>query len=62
MFNTPSVFAVYVSMLTLDWLKSLGGIEAIEKKNVEKAKLLYDEIDSNPLFKGQRQRKKIGLT
>ncbi len=38
MFNTPSVFPVYVSMLTLDWLKSLGGIEEIEKRNVEKAR------------------------
>ncbi len=52
MFNTPSVFPVYVSMLTLDWLKSLGGIEEIEKRNVEKAQLLYNEIDRNPLFKG----------
>lgn len=52
MFNTPSVFPVYVSMLTLDWLKSLGGIEEIEKRNVEKAQLLYSEIDRNPLFKG----------
>jgi phosphoserine aminotransferase len=52
MFNTPSVFAVYVSMLTLEWLKSLGGIEAIEKKNRAKAQLLYDEIDRNPLFEG----------
>ena len=52
MYNTPSVFAVYVSMLTLDWLKSLGGIAAIEKMNVAKAGLLYDEIDRNPLFKG----------
>ncbi len=52
MFNTPSVFAVYVSMLTLDWLKSLGGIEEIEKINETKAQLLYDEIDRNPLFKG----------
>ena len=52
MFNTPSVFPVYVSMLTLDWLKSHGGIEEIEKRNVEKAQLLYSEIDRNPLFKG----------
>ena len=52
MFNTPSVFAVYVSMLTLEWLKDLGGIEAIEKINMAKANLLYDEIDRNPLFKG----------
>jgi phosphoserine aminotransferase len=52
MFNTPSVFAVYVSMLTLQWLKDLGGIEAIEKINEEKASLIYGEIDRNPLFKG----------
>ncbi|XLS27523.1 3-phosphoserine/phosphohydroxythreonine transaminase [Flavobacteriaceae bacterium M23B6Z8] len=52
MFNTPSVFAVYVSMLTLEWLKNLGGIEAIEKINNQKASLIYDEIDRNALFKG----------
>lgn len=52
MFNTPPVFAVYVSMLTLQWLKDLGGIAAIEKKNQAKADLLYNEIDRNPLFKG----------
>ncbi len=52
MFNTPPVFPVYVSMLTLEWLKGLGGIEGIEKLNNEKAGILYDEIDSNPLFKG----------
>jgi len=52
MFNTPSVFAVYVSMLTLQWLKDLGGIEAIEKVNEAKAELLYNEIDRNLHFKG----------
>ncbi len=52
MFNTPSVFAVYVSMLTLDWLKNLGGISFIEEVNKKKAQLLYDEIDRNPLFEG----------
>lgn len=52
MFNTPPVFAVYVSMLTLEWLKDLGGITAIEKMNNAKANLLYNEIDSNPLFEG----------
>ena len=52
MFNTPSVFAIYVSMLTLQWLKDLGGIEFIEEVNNKKAALLYDEIDRNPLFKG----------
>ncbi len=52
MFNTPPVFAVYTSMLTLQWLKNLGGIEAIEKENEKKARLMYSEIDLNPLFKG----------
>src|SRR5690606_25632384 len=45
MFNTPAVFAVYVSMLTLQWLKDLGGIAAIEKINEEKASLVYNEVD-----------------
>lgn len=52
MFNTPPVFPVYVSMLTLQWLKDQGGVASMEKKNDEKARLIYDEIDRNPLFKG----------
>ncbi|WP_223551830.1 3-phosphoserine/phosphohydroxythreonine transaminase [Aestuariivivens sp. NBU2969] len=52
MFNTPPVFAVYTSMLTLEWLKKLGGIKAIEEENEKKARLIYSEIDLNPLFKG----------
>ena len=52
MFNTPAVFAVYVSMITLEWLKDKGGISGIEKINKAKANLLYKEIDRNPLFKG----------
>lgn len=52
MFNTPAVYPTYVSMLTLEWLKELGGIAEIEKINNAKAALLYSEIDSNPLFKG----------
>lgn len=52
MFNTPPVFAVYVSMLTLQWLKDLGGIPFIEQVNNKKADLLYKEIDRNPLFQG----------
>ncbi|AXO79132.1 3-phosphoserine/phosphohydroxythreonine transaminase [Olleya aquimaris] len=52
MFNTPPVFAVYTSMLTLQWLKDLGGIAAIEKENEKKSRLMYSEIDLNPLFKG----------
>ena len=52
MLNTPPVFAVYVCMLTLRWLKAMGGIAAIEKINNEKAALLYETIDELPLFKG----------
>jgi phosphoserine aminotransferase len=52
MFNTPPVFAVYVSMLTMQWLKDLGGIKAIEEENKKKASFIYSEIDLNPLFKG----------
>jgi len=52
MLNTPPVFAVYVSLLTLRWLKNMGGAAAMEKLNNEKAALLYNEIDNNPLFTG----------
>jgi len=52
MYNTPPVFAVYTSLLTLQWLKNLGGIAAIEKINNAKAELLYNEIDRNPYFRG----------
>jgi phosphoserine aminotransferase len=52
MLNTPPVFAVYVAMLTLRWLKNLGGVEAIEKINNAKAELFYSTLDSLPIFKG----------
>ena len=52
MFNTPPVFSIYVSMLTLRWLKKNGGINWVEKRNIQKANLLYQTIDSNPLFSG----------
>ncbi|MBK8502656.1 MAG: 3-phosphoserine/phosphohydroxythreonine transaminase [Saprospiraceae bacterium] len=52
MYNTPPVFPIYVSMLTLDWLKDQGGVKSIEEINQQKAKVLYDEIDRNPLFIG----------
>ncbi|HIC8755327.1 3-phosphoserine/phosphohydroxythreonine transaminase [Elizabethkingia anophelis] len=52
MYNTPPVFAVYTSLLTLQYLEQHGGIEAAEVRNEAKAKLLYDEIDRNPLFEG----------
>jgi len=66
MFNTPAVFPVYVSMLTLEWLKNLGGISEIEKINNKKAELLYSEIDKNPLFIGfvsqKEDRSKMNAT
>jgi phosphoserine aminotransferase len=52
MYNTPPVFPLYVTMLTLRWLKNLGGLVAIQAKNEAKAAILYNEIDANPLFKG----------
>jgi phosphoserine aminotransferase len=50
MFNTPPVFAIFAAQQTLTWLKSLGGVRAIQKKNIKKAAILYDEIDRNKLF------------
>jgi phosphoserine aminotransferase len=50
MFNTPPVFAIFAAQQTLNWLKQLGGVKAIQKKNIEKAKILYDEIERNKLF------------
>mgnify|MGYP001611958878 CR=1 FL=1 len=52
MLNTPPVFAVYVAMLTLRWLKNKGGVTVMEKENNAKAKLFYDTLDSLPLFTG----------
>ena len=52
MFNTPPVFPIFVMKETLRWLKERGGVEAINKINVEKAAMLYEEIDRNRLFRG----------
>jgi phosphoserine aminotransferase len=52
MLNTPPVFAVYVAMLTLRWLKQQGGIPVMEKLNDAKAQLFYETLDSLPLFRG----------
>ncbi|HLW31622.1 MAG TPA: 3-phosphoserine/phosphohydroxythreonine transaminase [Aequorivita sp.] len=66
MYNTPPVFSVYVSMLTLQWLKDMGGIPAIEKLNNQKSEVLYKEIDRNPLFEGfvakKEDRSKMNAT
>ncbi|HMR20480.1 MAG TPA: 3-phosphoserine/phosphohydroxythreonine transaminase [Sphingobacterium sp.] len=52
LYNTPPVFAIYVSMLNLRWLKAKGGVAVMEQENIIKARTLYDEIDRNPFFKG----------
>lgn len=65
MLNTPPVFAIYVCMLTLRWLKEQGGVPAIEKINEEKATLMYNTIDALPLFKGSvptEDRSKMNAT
>jgi phosphoserine aminotransferase len=54
-YNTPPVFPIYVTMLTLRWIKAMGGLAAMEHHNRAKAALIYDEIDRNPLFKGVAQ-------
>jgi phosphoserine aminotransferase len=51
MYNTPPVFTIFAAQQTLSWLKNLGGVSAIQKKNNEKAAILYNEIDRNKLFK-----------
>ena len=50
-FNTPPVFPIYVSMLTMQWVKAQGGVDAMAKINADKGKVLYDELDRNELFK-----------
>ena len=52
MYNTPPVFSIYVCMATLEWLKSIGCVAAIDKINQQKADLFYNEVDNNPLFTG----------
>lgn len=52
LYNTPPVFPIYVSMLTLRWIKKSGGLKGMQRRNRAKAAVLYDEIDRNPLFRG----------
>jgi phosphoserine aminotransferase len=52
MFNTPPVFSIYIMNETLKWIKSMGGVEAMERIDREKADTLYAEIDRNSLFVG----------
>ncbi len=65
MFNTPPVFAIYVSLQTLKWVKEMGGVAAMEKRNTEKADALYAEIDRNTMFEGtaaKEDRSKMNVT
>jgi phosphoserine aminotransferase len=50
MYNTPATYAVYIAGLVFQWLKGLGGLEAMERRNREKAALLYDLIDASPFY------------
>lgn len=52
LYNTPPAYGIYICQKVFKWLKNLGGLEAIQKKNEEKAKLLYDFLDQSKLFKG----------
>lgn len=52
MFNTPPVVPIFAALQTLKWLKANGGVAAMQKRNKEKAALLYNEIDRNPVFRG----------
>ncbi len=56
LYNTPPVYPIYVSMLNLEWLKVKGGVEAMEAVNIQKAELLYQEIDRHPLFTGNVEK------
>jgi len=51
MLNTPATYSLYVAGLVFKWIKQQGGLAALEKKNIEKAKLLYDYLDQSPFFK-----------
>jgi phosphoserine aminotransferase len=67
MLNTPATYAMYVAGLVFKWLKALGGVKEIEKRNIEKAKLLYDLLDSsafysNPVAEEDRSRMNVPFT
>ncbi len=65
LFNTPPVFAVYIVEKVLRWLEDLGGLDAIEKINTEKADLLYGAIDATDFYRGTARtdsRSKMNVT
>ena len=57
MYNTPNTWGIYLAGLTFDWLKSIGGVKAVEAVNIEKAAMLYDFLDNSKLFKATAQPK-----
>jgi phosphoserine aminotransferase len=52
LYNTPPTYGIYMAGLVFQWVKDQGGVEAMEKKNLEKARILYDYLDSSSLFHG----------
>ena len=67
MLNTPATYAIYVAGLVFKWLKAQGGLAEIERRNIEKAKLLYDVLDGsgfyrNPVAKADRSRMNVPFT
>ena len=52
LYNTPPAYGIYICGKVFKWLKKMGGLEEIQKRNIEKAKILYDFLDSSKLFKG----------
>ena len=61
MYNTPPVFPIYVSMLTMRWIKKNGGLAWMHRRNKAKAALLYKEVDDNPMFRGTTAREDRSL-
>jgi phosphoserine aminotransferase len=61
MYNTPPTFPVFVCMLTLRWLKKMGGVIAIEKLNIDKANLFYEALDNNVNFIGNVEKEDRSL-
>ena len=57
MYNTPNTWGIYLAGLTFEWLKSIGGVKAVEKVNIEKAAMLYDFLDNSKLFKATADKK-----
>lgn len=61
MYNTPNCFCIYVCGKVFKWLKAMGGLEEMKKRNEEKAKLLYDYLDESRLFRGTVRREDRSL-